>query len=120
MSRLLKGVLVCLVMGIGIGVFIALMRNEEMRRQLRVRYEGLRNALPDSTQLKQTGQQVAERISQRADQLKESVQQAATKVRGIGSTPDDLVHQSASEVHQTEQDVVGTIDQSVQPVQQGE
>ena len=80
MSRLLRGVLIGLGIVVGIGVFIAMMRNEEMRRQLRTRYEGLRNSLPKSEQLKQAGQQVAARVSKTADQLKGSAQQAATKV----------------------------------------
>src|SRR5437588_13030408 len=112
MSRLLRGVLIGLGISVGIALFIALMRNEEMRRQLRARYEGLRRSLPDSELLKQTGRQVAERVSQTASQLKESAQQAATKVRETVSAPGDLAKQSASEVHQTGQDVADDIDQS--------
>jgi len=85
MSHLLRGVLIGLGISIGIGVLVALMRNDEMRRQLRVRYEGLRNSLLDSEQLNQTGQQVAGRVSRAAGQLKESAQQAVTKVRETAS-----------------------------------
>ncbi len=120
MSRLLKGILIGFGIGIGIALFIALMRSEEMRHQLRTRYDGLRKFLPESEQLKQSGQQVAERVSQTASKLKESAQQVVTKVRETGSTPGDIAQQSAGEVKQTGQDIVGTIDETTKSMQQGE
>ena len=86
MNRLLGGILVGLGLGVGIALgIVVVLRNEEMRRQLRACYEDLRKSLPDREQLKQTGQQAASRVSQTAGQLKESAQQAATKVREAGN-----------------------------------
>ena len=48
MGRFLNGVLV----GIGIGLLVAPMKGEEMRRLASERYEELRSRLPDNEQLK--------------------------------------------------------------------
>ena len=53
MGRFLNGVFV----GIGIGLLVAPMKGEEMRRLVSQRYEELRSNLPDNEQLKQAGQQ---------------------------------------------------------------
>jgi len=86
MNRLLGGILVGLGLGVDIALVIVVMRNEEMRRRLRTRYEDLRKSLPDGEQLKLTWQQVAARASGTAGQLKESAQQSATKVQARAET----------------------------------
>jgi hypothetical protein len=120
MNRFLGGILVGLGLGGVIALLIIVMRNEEMQRQLQARYEGLRGALPSGEQMKQTGQQVAGRVSQVAGQLKESAQQAVSKVRESGGDSGDLAQQSSGEVQQAEQDVAGTLEQATPSAQQDE
>lgn len=76
MGRFLNGVLI----GVGIGMLVAPMKGEEMQRLVRERLNQLRGSLPDTEQLKQTGQQVATRASQTASTLKDAAQQTTSKV----------------------------------------
>ena len=116
MGRFLNGVLV----GVGIGLLVAPMQGEDMRRLVRERFEELRSSLPENEQLKQAGQQVASRVSQTGSKLKDYRQQAASKIKGTGSTLGDLAQQSASEVQQTGQDIASTTKQTTRSVKQGE
>ena len=85
MGRFLNGVLV----GIGIGLLVAPLKGEEMRRLMSQRYEELRSSLPDNEQLKQAGQQVASSASQTASKVKDYAQQAASQVKAAGSNVGD-------------------------------
>ena len=76
MGRFFRGFLI----GVGVGLLVAPMRGEDMRRLLSERYVELRNALPDNEQLRQAGQQFTSGISQTASQLKDYTQLAASKV----------------------------------------
>jgi len=116
MSRFLNGVLV----GVGIGLLIAPMKGEEMRRLVRERYEELRSALPEQEQLQQAGQQVASGLSQTASTVKDAAQQAAGKAQQTGSTVSDLAQQSARKVKQTGQDVASTAQKTAASMKQGE
>ncbi len=116
MGRFLNGVLV----GVGIGILVAPMRGEEMRRLVRERFEELRGSLPENEQLKQAGQQVTSRVSQTGSNLKDYAQQATSKVKETGSTLGDQAQQSASEVKQTGQDIASTTKQTTRSVKQGE
>src|SRR5438477_8187520 len=109
MSRFLNGVLV----GVGIGLLIAPMKGEEMRRLVRERYVELRSALPEQEQLQQAGQQVASGLSQTASTVKDAAQQT-------GSTASDLAQQSARKVKQTGQDVASTAQKTAASMKQGE
>lgn len=115
MSRFLNGILV----GVGIGLLIAPMKGEEMRRLLRERYQELRSSLPDNEQLKQAGQQVASGVSQTAGQVKDYTEQAASQVKATGSSLGDLAQQAAREVKQTGQDVASTTEQTATSMKQG-
>jgi len=122
MNRFSKGFFV----GVSIGLLIvlvaliALARDEKMRRLARERLEELRRSLPESEQLKRSGQQVAARVSETASQLKDTAQQAAAKVRETGSALGGLAQQSASQVKQTGQDVASTIQQTATSAEQSE
>jgi len=116
MGRFLNGILV----GVGIGLLVAPMKGEEMRRLARERYEELRSGLPDNEQLKQAGQQIAAGVSQTASQLKDYTQQAVSKAKDTGSSLGDLAQQATREVKQTGQDVASTTKKTVQSVKQGE
>ena len=97
MGRFFRGLLV----GMGVGLLVAPMRGEDMRRLVRERYEELRGSLPDNEQLKQAGQQIAAGVSQTASQLKDYTQQAASKVKVTGSSLGDLAQQATSKVKDT-------------------
>jgi len=109
MGRFFRGLLV----GTGIGLLIAPMRGEDMRRLLRERYMELRSSLPDNEQLRQAGQQLASGVSQTANTLKDYSQQAASKMKETGSSLSDLGQQAkqrtTQEVKQTGQETINTI-----------
>ena len=115
MGRFLNGVLV----GIGIGLLVAPMKGEEMRRQVRERFQELQSRLPDNEQLKQTGQQMAAGVSQTASRVNEYTQHAASKVQDTASNVGNLAQKTASEVKQTGQDVASTTKQTAASMKQG-
>jgi gas vesicle protein len=114
MNRFVRGMLV----GIGIGLLVAPMKGEEMRRLLAERFAELRGYLPENEQLNQYAQQVSDRVSQTGSNLKGYVQQAASKVKETGNTLGDLAQKATSDVKQTGQDVAGTTKQTVQSAKQ--
>src|SRR5947209_5841546 len=102
MSRFLQGLFVGIGISLLTALMIALTKSEMLRRQLGKRFEELRNALPES------------------EQLKQSAQQAATKVRKTRSVLGNLVQQSVSRVMQRRQKGVGTAQQTAESVEQSE
>jgi gas vesicle protein len=109
MGRFFRGFL----LGVGVGLLVAPMRGEDMRRLLSERYVELRNSLPDNEQLRQAGQQFASGISQTASQLKDYSQQAASKVKDTSSSLGDMAKQARQQttqnVKQTGQETINTI-----------
>jgi gas vesicle protein len=109
MGRFFRGLLI----GAGIGLLVAPMRGEEMRRLLSERYAEMRNALPNNEQLKQASQQFTSGVSQTANQLKDYSQQAASKVKDASSSLSDTAKQAAQRttqnVKQTGQETINTI-----------
>ncbi len=109
MGRFLRGMLI----GVGVGLLVAPMRGEDMRRLLSERYTDLVNALPNNDQLRQMGQQVSSGISQTTSQLKGYSQQAASKVKDTASSLSDTAKQAAQQtsqtVKQTGQETMNTI-----------
>ena len=104
MGRFLNGLLI----GVGVGMLVAPMRGQEMQRLVRERFEDLRGSLPDTEQLKQTAQQVANRASQTASTLKDATQQTATKLASTTkqvTTPLKKGEQTSSTIPDT-----GTVD----------
>src|SRR5947208_6790276 len=97
MNSFVKGLLV----GVGIGLVVAPMRGEEMRRLLRERFEEFRGYLPENEQVNQYVRQVSDRVSQASGDLKGYAQQAASKVKETGSTLGDLTQQAAGKVKET-------------------
>jgi gas vesicle protein len=114
MGRFMSGVLV----GIGIGLLVAPMKGEEMRRLIGQRYEELRSSLPDNEQLKRAGQQVASGVSQTASKVQDYAQQAASQVKTAGSNVGDLAQQASREVKNTAQDVASTTKQTATSMKQ--
>ncbi len=114
MKHFVRGMLV----GVGIGMLIAPMKGDEMRKLLRQRFEELRNSLPENEQLNQYVQQVSDRVSQTTSTLKDYAQQAASKVKDTSNTLGDLAQKSTQQVKQTSQDVAETAKQAATSVKQ--
>ena len=117
MKGFFRGVLI----GVGVGLLIAPVTGEEMRRQLAERAAKLRSYLPEdaNAQLAQYTQQVSERVAQTGSNLKDYAQQAATKVKETGSTLGDLAQKATADVKQTAQDAVETAKHRVLSARQG-
>jgi len=114
MKSFLRGML----FGVGIGLLVAPMRGEEMRRLVSERLQELRGYLPENEQLNQYVQQVSDRVSQASGNLSDLAQQATSKVRDTGSQLGNLGQQATSTVRQTGQDVAGTTKQTVKSATQ--
>ena len=87
MGRFVNGVLI----GVGIGLLIALMWGEEMQRLMRERYQQIRSNLPEK-------EQVAATLSQTASTLKGAAQQTAQKARQTGQDALSATKQAAQSV----------------------
>ncbi|SRR2546430_7594356 len=97
MNSFVRGML----FGVGIGLLVAPMRGEEMRRLVGERLQELRGYLPENEQLNQYVQQVSNRVSQASGNLGDLASQAASRVRDTGSQLGDLAQQATSKVRDT-------------------
>ncbi len=109
MSGFTRGLLI----GVGVGLLVAPMRGEDMRRMLGERISTIRASLPENEQINQYVQQVTDRVSQTSSSLKDYAQQAASKVKETGSTLSDLAQQAGTTMKQTGQDVSDTTKQTL-------
>ena len=107
-----------LLVGIGVGLLVAPMKGEEMRRMLAERFAELRGYLPENEQLNQYVQQISDRVSQTGGNLKDYAQQAVSKVKDTGSSLGELAQKASTDVKQTGQDVADTTKQTVKSVRQ--
>lgn len=114
MNSFVKGML----LGVGIGLIVAPMKGEEMRRLMRERFEELRANLPENEQLNRYVQEVSHRVSQTSSTLKDYAQQAAAKMQSTAIDLRGLAQQAGSEVKQTGQDVAGTTKQAATKARQ--
>ncbi len=108
MNSFVKGVLV----GVGIGLVVAPMKGEELRRVLGERFQEFRGYLPENEQMNQYMQQVSDRVSQTSEDLKGYAQQAANKVKDTGNTLGGLAQQASTSMKQTGQVVADTTKQA--------
>jgi gas vesicle protein len=97
MKSFIRGML----FGVGIGLLVAPMRGEEMRRLVGERLQELRGYLPENEQLNQYVQQVSDRVSQASGNLSDLAVQATSKVKETGSQLGDLAQQASSKVKET-------------------
>ncbi len=97
MKSFIRGML----FGVGIGLLVAPMRGEEMRRLVGERLQELRGYLPENEQLNQYVQQVSDRVSQASGNLSDLAVQATSKVKETGSQLGDLAQQASSRVKET-------------------
>ncbi len=109
MNSFVKGVL----LGVGIGLVVAPMRGEEMRRLISDRASEMRGYLPENEQLDTYKQQVTDRVSQTASNLKDYAQQAAFTVKSSASNLGTIGQNAASEVKSTGKDVASTTKDTV-------
>jgi gas vesicle protein len=113
MNRFVKGMLV----GIGIGLLVAPMRGEEMRKKIGERLQQCRGYLPEQEQLDLYKRQVSDRVSQTTDSLKGYAQQAAstvkTSAKSTASNLSEIAQNAASNIRQTGKDVAGTTRETV-------
>jgi len=109
MNNFVKGVL----LGVGVGLLVAPMRGDEMRRLISDRASEMRGYLPENEQLDTYKQQVTDRVSQTASNLKDYAQQAAFTVKSSASNLSTIGQNAASEVKSTGKDVAGTTKDTV-------
>jgi gas vesicle protein len=94
-----------LLLGVGIGLLVAPMRGEEMRRMVSQRVANIRTSLSQNGQGSQYIQQASDTLSHTANALKENAQQAVSQVRSTGSALADTTQKATTDVQQTGQDV---------------
>ncbi len=104
MNNFLKG----LLFGVGIGLLVAPMRGEEMRKLVTERVGELRGYIPESDQLDTYKQQVTDRVSQTAGTLKDYAQQAASTVKSSADNLSNIAQNAVSSIKNTSQDVADT------------
>src|ERR1700737_155158 len=97
MANFVRNVLI----GVGIGLLVAPMRGEELRRVIAERFQQVQNSLPENSQLKQYTQQVSDRVTQGAQDLKTYAQQAAGEVKNSASNLSNIASNAPGEVKQT-------------------
>ena len=115
MKSFIRGML----FGVGIGLLVAPMRGEEMRRLVGERLQELRGYLPENEQLNQYVQQVSDRVSQASGNLSDLAQQASSKVKETGSQLGTLGQQATETVRQTAQATTDTAKQAARSAKQG-
>src|SRR5467141_4105331 len=114
MKSFIRGML----FGVGIGLLVAPMRGEEMRRLVGERLQELRGYLPENEQLNQYVQQVSDRVSQASGNLSDLAVQASSKVKETGSQLGTLRQQATETVRQTAQVTADTAKQAVRSAKQ--
>jgi gas vesicle protein len=102
------------IVGIGVGLLIAPMTGEELRRLLNERFTELRNSLPPDAN--QYVRQVSERVSMTSDNLRGYAQEAVSRVKDAGNALGDLAQRSVQEVKRTGQDLADTTRTTTQSV----
>ena len=83
MNNFVKG----LLFGVGIGLLVAPMRGEELRKLVGERVNELRGYLPENEQIDAYKQQISNRVSQTTGTLKDYAQQAASTVKSYCEQP---------------------------------
>jgi gas vesicle protein len=114
MNNFFKGLLV----GVGVGLVVAPMRGEEMRRLLAQRIQDARGYLPENGQVNHYVNQVSDRVSQASSDLKGYAQQAAGIVKDSSGNLSDLAQQAASKVKDTGSSLSNVAQQATARTQQ--
>jgi gas vesicle protein len=109
MNNFVKG----LLLGVGVGMLVAPMKGEELRKLIGERANELRGYLPENEQIESYRQQVSDRVSQTASTLKDYAQQAASTVKGTASDLGNIAQNAASAVKSTGKDIADTTKDAV-------
>jgi gas vesicle protein len=109
MNKFVKGLLV----GVGVGLLVAPMRGEELRKLVGERVNELRGHLPQNEQIEAYKQQIGDRVSQTAGTLKGYAQQAASTVKSTASNLSEIAQNAASSVRSTGRDIAETTREAV-------
>jgi gas vesicle protein len=104
MNNFMKG----LLFGVGIGLLVAPMRGEELRKLVGERVDELRGYLPENEQLEAYRQQISDRVSQTAGTLKDYAQQAASTMKTTASNLGEIAQNAASSVKSSGKDIADT------------
>ena len=104
MNNFVKGMLV----GVGIGLLMAPMRGEELRKLVGERINELSGYLPQNEQIDAYKHQISDRVNQTAGALKGYAQQAATTMKSTASSLSDIAQNAASTVRGSGKDVADT------------
>jgi len=104
MNNFVKG----LLLGVGIGLLVAPMRGEELRKLAGERMNELREYLPQNEQIEAYKEQISNRVSQTTGTLKGYAQQAATTVKSTASNLGDIAQNAASSVKSSGKSIVDT------------
>jgi len=109
MNNFVKGLLI----GVGIGLLVAPMRGEELRKRVGERVNELRGYLPENEQIDVYKQQIGERVSQTAGTLKDYAQQAASTMKSTASNLSDIAQNAASSVKSSGKNIADTTKETV-------
>jgi hypothetical protein len=104
MNNFIKGVL----FGVGVGLLVAPMKGDEMRKLVSERVGELRGYLPENEQLSSYKEQLSSRVSQTAGTLKGYAQQAASTVKSSADNLSTIAQNISHEVKSTGQDISDT------------
>jgi gas vesicle protein len=104
MNNFMKG----LLFGVGIGLLVAPMRGEELRKLVGERVDELRGYLPENEQLEAYRQQISDQVGQAASSLKDYAQQAASTMKTTAGTLGGIAQNAASSVKSSGKDIMDT------------
>ncbi|MBO0784308.1 MAG: YtxH domain-containing protein [Ktedonobacteraceae bacterium] len=87
-----------LFIGVGIGLLVAPMKGEEMRRRIAERAQEMRGYLPENEQIQMYTHRVSDQLSHTTDSLKGYAQQAASSMKSTAGTLGDKAQSAASSI----------------------
>jgi gas vesicle protein len=109
MNNFLKGILV----GVGVGLLVAPMKGDEMRKIVSERIGELRGYIPENEQLDVYKSQISDRVNHTAGTLKDYAQQAATTVKSSANTLSHTAQDAGSTVKDSAQDITDTTKRTI-------
>jgi gas vesicle protein len=109
MNNFVKGILV----GVGVGLLVAPMKGDEMRKAVNQRIGELRGYLPENERLDVYKSQITDRVNQTAGTLKDYAQQAATTVKSSANNLSNIAQDAGSTVKSSGQDIADTTKRTV-------
>lgn len=116
MKNFTKGILV----GVGVGLLVAPIKGEDMRRLLAERAREWRNSLPEDSKINRYASQISERVSSTKENWRDYAQQAVSKAKDTGATFGNKAMQTgqdmATRAKQTGQDMASKAKQTGQDV----